>query len=232
MKILALEFSSDARSVAVVESAGTGSPAGGRIAAKILGQAEQLAGRETRAFALVTTALNEAGLEREAIECVAVGLGPGSYTGIRLAIALAQGWQLANGVRTLGLSSADVLAWRAHASGFRGPGRVLIDAQRGEFYAAPGDWREDGPVLEPLRLARLDEAQALPGRVVTGEPSVAARFPDALVLAPDAATLGMLAAGREDFLTADQLEPVYLRAPAFVKAPPLRVIPPLPGTPG
>jgi len=39
----------------------------------------------------LTPALKQAGLEREAIDCIAVGLGPGSYTGIRSAIALAQG---------------------------------------------------------------------------------------------------------------------------------------------
>ena len=47
---------------------------------------------------------------REAIEAIAVGLGPGSYTGIRAAIALAQGWQLAREVKTLGVSSVAAMA--------------------------------------------------------------------------------------------------------------------------
>ena len=46
---------------------------------------------------MIEEALREAGLEREQIEVLAVGLGPGSYTGIRVALSLAQGWQLASG---------------------------------------------------------------------------------------------------------------------------------------
>ena len=77
MKILAVEFSSERRSVAVL--------AEGRV----LGCAAETGGRTARAFSLIESALREARLEREDIECVAVGLGPGSYAGIRAAIALA-----------------------------------------------------------------------------------------------------------------------------------------------
>ena len=94
MKILALEFSSQQRSAAVVE------------AGKVLGEAREDAGGHTHAFALIERALAAAQLEREQIECVAIGLGPGSYMGIRIAIAIAQGWQLARGVKTAGFSSA------------------------------------------------------------------------------------------------------------------------------
>src|SRR5258708_1278026 len=101
MKILALEFSSPIRSVAVC--------AGGRWR----GQAGEPGGGGKHPFALIDSALERAGVSRDEIECVAVGLGPGSYAGIRIAIAIAQGWQLANGVRLLGISSAEVVA--AHA---------------------------------------------------------------------------------------------------------------------
>jgi tRNA threonylcarbamoyl adenosine modification protein YeaZ len=59
---------------------------------------------------LVEEALRQARCEREEIETIAVGLGPGSYTGIRGAIALAQGWQLGRGVNVIGLSSVECLA--------------------------------------------------------------------------------------------------------------------------
>ena len=48
------------------------------------------------AFGLVEDALRQAQLDRAQIECLAIGLGPGSYNGMRLAIAVAQGWQLAS----------------------------------------------------------------------------------------------------------------------------------------
>ena len=80
--------------------------------------------------------LREAGLEREQIEVIAVGLGPGSYTGIRVAISIAQGWQLARGVKLLGVSSAECLAAQAQAEKIFGRVNVVIDAQRNEFYLA------------------------------------------------------------------------------------------------
>src|SRR4051794_23641679 len=85
MKILALEFSSPVRSVAV----------GGDVPKH--GYAEEGGSRETKPFALINAALAQAEISREEIHCIAVGLGPGSYAGIRIAIAIAQGWQLARG---------------------------------------------------------------------------------------------------------------------------------------
>src|SRR5437870_3795031 len=123
MKILALEFSSPQRSVAVVEgdtlkgghqTFGVHSlgcpPAAPRVSEII-----ETGGLGTGALGMVESALRQGQLEREQIECLAIGLGPGSYTGIRLAIALAQGWQLAAGsVRLLGISSTECLVAQAH----------------------------------------------------------------------------------------------------------------------
>src|ERR1043165_2902603 len=94
MKILAIEFSSSQRSVAVLD--GT----------EVRGAAMETATRETHAFQFISRALADAGWDRKEIECIAVGLGPGSYTGIRSAIAIAQGWQFASGdkVKVLGIN--------------------------------------------------------------------------------------------------------------------------------
>ena len=67
----------------------------------------------------------DAKVERREIECIVVGLGPGSYTGIRGAIALAQGWQLASGVKLLGVSSVEGIAAQAQAEGIHGCVDVL-----------------------------------------------------------------------------------------------------------
>jgi len=215
MKILALEFSSETRSVALVES--------GRVA----GRAAESGGRSTRAFALIDAALRQAGWERETIECIAVGLGPGSYTGIRAAIALAQGWQLARPVHVLGIGSVECLAAQAHSEKIHGAVHFLIDAQRGEFYYARAELAETGPRLEALRIIGLEEARSLSAGKQIVEPALLQLFPGARALCPDAAALGTLASGRNDFVGADKLEPVYLRPVSFVKAPPPRVIPSL-----
>jgi len=215
MKILAVEFSSDQRSVAILNGGG------------VLGRAEETGGRTARAFSLIERALSEATLEREAIECIAVGTGPGSYAGIRSSIALAQGWQLARGIRLLGISSVECLAVQALAAGITGPITIAIDAQRNEFYCASYELASHHCTpTAPLRLVSFDDALAHAARSqMIVWPNLQARFPQSRVLMPDAAMLGQLAATRTDFLNGSALEPIYLRETTFVKAPPPRIVP-------
>ena len=92
---------------------------------------------------------------------IAVGLGPGSYTGIRAAIAVAQGWQLARGVKLLGVSSAECLAAQAQAEKIFGRVNVVIDAQRGEFYLATWEISDGGgKEISPLKIVPATEVAA------------------------------------------------------------------------
>jgi tRNA threonylcarbamoyl adenosine modification protein YeaZ len=175
---------------------------------------------------MIGSALNQAGLEREQIECLAVGLGPGSYTGIRAAIALAQGWQLARGVKLLGISSVDCLAAQAQADDVFGEVGIVIDAQRQEFYVAEYEITKEGwQERKGLRIVPRSEIQkrADVGQVLVGPE--ANRWPSGKVLFPRATTLAQLASGRTDFIAGDKLEPIYLRETQFVKAPPPRKLP-------
>ena len=215
MKILAIEFSTAQRSVAIV------------VDGQVRGRTQETGTRETRALSLIETALNAAGLERENIDCLAVGLGPGSYTGIRSAIALAQGWQLARGTKILGISSVESLAAQAREEKTHGRVNVVIDAQRNEFYLARYEVSASGCLeVAPLRLAGREEVLALvrAGEMVLG-PEVPGEWSVARQLFPDAAMVGQLASQRSDFLPGENLEPIYLRQTNFVKAPPPRIIP-------
>jgi tRNA threonylcarbamoyladenosine biosynthesis protein TsaB len=213
MKILAVEFSSESRSVAVLE--------GGAL----LGHAAENGGR--RVIGLVEAALQEAGCEREEVETIAVGLGPGSYNGIRAAIAFAQGWQLGRGVNLIGISSVECLAARAEMEKIFGLVNIVVDAQRNEFYLARFEIGAGvRRAVEPLRLAALAEIEkrdAAAEKIIG--PDITPWFPRAVNLYPDAAVLGSLATGRGDFVSGDKLEPIYLRETAFKKAPPLRILP-------
>lgn len=215
MKTLALEFSSGRRSVAVL------------VDGIVRGEAQEAGGRHTRAFALMDMALRAAGIEREEIELIAVGLGPGSYTGIRSAIAIAQGWQAACGVKLAGVNSVEAMASQAHAEGRRGRIHIFIDAQRGEFYFGAYDLVEEGArLIEPLHIVTPDEAKLLEeGSKAIVWPELREAFPDATILEPDAAMIGRLAAARGEFVDGATLEPVYLRPVQFVKAPAARNIP-------
>ncbi len=222
MKILALEFSSNERSVAIAETS-TGS-AVAQTACKILGTSSETKTQSTPAFRLIGRALGEAQLEREQIECIAVGLGPGSYTGIRAAIAIAQGWQLGRPVSSLGIGSVEAIALRAWEEGNRGAIDVAIDAQRNEFYLAGFELESSGPVArtrtELAPRAALEELIAA-GKIVVG-PDLDRRLPGARLLFPGAEQVARLAAGRTDFVPGEKLEPIYLRPISFVKAPPAR----------
>jgi len=216
MKILAVEFSSSQRSVAVLETPGPGK----LVEAEVV----EAGPVENRPLGMIEQALREAGLEREQVELLVIGLGPGSYTGIRAAISLGQGWQLANGVRLLGISSAECIAAQGYAEGIRGPIGVMIDAQRNEFYVAEYElagegWRE----LAPLKLATFADVKSLhaAGEVLIG-PEVTKWFPGTRQVFPWAVTLGRLAVARRDFVAGDKLQPIYLRETKFVKAAPPR----------
>jgi tRNA threonylcarbamoyl adenosine modification protein YeaZ len=204
MNILALEFSSSQRSVAVVG-------ADRQVLAVVSEQHGKMTG-----VAMLESALALASFTPEQIGLVAVGLGPGSYTGIRSAIAVAQGWQLAHGVPTAGLSSMRVLAEEARAAGRRGEIRFLIDAQRGEVYTALYRLTDFGAQpLENLHISPPELWQNAMGPEASRFASVAE------TLFPSAVTLASLAR-EEQARPAEELEPIYLRETSFAKAPPPR----------
>ena len=207
MKILALEFSSPVRSVAV-----HGGPHPGG--------AEDIGTREMKPFKLIDAALAQAGLSREDIECIAVGLGPGSYAGIRTAIAIAQGWQMARGVKLLGLASAEAVAAHAGQLGIANPVFVGLEVQRGELFVA----EYDASVFERPRLVRpfqrMERAEIGNHAVHRMDlPPDAEEIDGEKPFGPAAAFLAMLAAHRTEFVAGSALEPFYLRPVAFVKAP-------------
>jgi len=214
MICLALECSTSRRSVALARD---GIP---------LAEAFHSGGRDTPLFGLMADVLARAELTPNDLQCLVVGLGPGSYTGIRIAIAAAQGWEFAHSVRLLGIPSVDATAFRAQRLGHRGRTAVVTDAHRGECYVAEYDLGADASprsLITPLRIATKPEIESLrsAGARIVGpdlEPLGIAAHP----IFPDASALAELASDRVDFLAAEQLEPVYLRSTTFVKAPPPR----------
>ena len=78
--------------------------------------------------------LAEHGIARVDIACVACGRGPGSFTGVRIAMATAKGVASALGVGLVGFSTLDAVAWNAWAEGVRGTLLVAADAMRKEVY--------------------------------------------------------------------------------------------------
>ncbi len=123
--ILALETATDGCSVALLH--------GSRIA-----QRQQVAPRQhtTLVFEMMDAVLDELALSRSAVELVAFGHGPGTFTGVRVATSVAQGVSLALNCPVLGISSLAALARGAAQRGHEGRVAVLLDARRGETYYA------------------------------------------------------------------------------------------------
>ena len=88
----------------------------------------------TRLLECVQATMQNAGVSKQDIACVACGTGPGSFTGVRIALACAKGIASALGVGLLGVSTLDSIAWGAHAAGVRGHVQVVADAMRKEVY--------------------------------------------------------------------------------------------------
>ncbi len=209
MMILALEFSSPQRSVALAQGD------------CILSEAHEAGGRGTAAFAMIERVLAAAKVEREQIEMLCIGLGPGSYTGIRAAISIAQGWKFARDVRLVGLGSVEAIASRAHSEKIFGRVGIVIDAQRNELYLAGYNISQDGwREIEPLRIVALADGRlhAGKGETLIG-PEAAKWFANGRNIFPRAEGLARLAA-RNPGASDEQLEPIYLRETNYVKAPP------------
>jgi tRNA threonylcarbamoyl adenosine modification protein YeaZ len=221
MRILGLEFSTPLRSVALVEKCGESGP---------ICRAEiQEGGDQGRSgLVLVDEVLQKAGVERETVDCIAIGLGPGSYTGIRSAIALGHGWNSASQVVIRGISSVEGLMAQAQAQGEYGLVHVVLDALRQEYYVASYHADINGyEEVEPLRLISQEAINLLETKEasILG-PAVSKWFNKARVAFPMAAWIAQLACRRIDACPqSNTIEPIYLRKTEFVKAPPLRKLP-------
>lgn len=88
----------------------------------------------TRLLTCIDEALSHTDATKENIACVVCGTGPGSFTGVRIALATAKGIACALGVGLVGVSTLDAIAWGAQAAGVRGHLQVVADAMRHEVY--------------------------------------------------------------------------------------------------
>ncbi|HEY9111759.1 MAG TPA: tRNA (adenosine(37)-N6)-threonylcarbamoyltransferase complex dimerization subunit type 1 TsaB [Rhodanobacteraceae bacterium] len=147
MNLLAIETATEACSVALLHGDALidrSEMAPRRHAELVLPMAEDL--------------LAEAGIVRKQLDVVAVGQGPGAFTGVRLAISVAQGLALALDVPVVPVSSLAALAMQAPRNG----AAILaaIDARREEIYAGVFRFDADG-LVEPLDRERVLAASAL-----------------------------------------------------------------------
>jgi N6-L-threonylcarbamoyladenine synthase len=92
------------------------------------------------------------------VACVVCGLGPGSFTGVRIGVATAKGIARGLGVPLFGVSTLDTVAWGAWLAGTRGSLGVVADAMRGEVYPARFKLDDLGATrLDPHAVSKAEE---------------------------------------------------------------------------
>ncbi len=125
-------------------------------------EAGERPGHTTQSLTLASELLRQAGIGWGALERIAVGVGPGTFTGLRVGIATARGLAQSLGIEVVGVSSLRVLAQAALQESDSRTRAVLaaIDARRGEAFAAAYDAQGE---LAPPRALPPEDLAAIPG---------------------------------------------------------------------
>jgi tRNA threonylcarbamoyladenosine biosynthesis protein TsaB len=241
LRVLALETSTLVAGVALWEAAAA--PAEPRLLGEI-----EVQSRPNHADVLmrqVETLLGLCELTMADVTAIAVGAGPGSFTGLRIGYATAKGLAYASGAKLVAVPS--LLALAQAGTAYRGPVMAALDARRGEVFVAehqgqggqgpalPGIPIPDAPqgayaaspALLAERIARLAESAARPvlglgsGFAAFASELAVARQVGQLVvqehpLAPPARWVGRLAIDR---VAAGQLEDLSTSAPLYIRPP-------------
>ena len=137
-------------------------------------------GHATRLLALIVDLLERAGIGWEGVDRIAVGVGPGTFTGLRIGVATARGLARSRGIPLVGVSTLQSLALNARADSSAELVLAVLDARRAEVFAAgwyPGDIEAARRAILPPRamapeaLAELVESTGL-GALAIGKGAV------------------------------------------------------------
>jgi tRNA threonylcarbamoyladenosine biosynthesis protein TsaB len=119
-------------------------------------------GHAAQVLAFAAELLDAAGLRFADVDRIAVGLGPGTFTGLRIGVASARALAQGSGAELVGISTLRALAVAAEPAAPAGSGVLaVIDARRGEVFAA--GWRDGRAVLPQVALPPGALAERLAG---------------------------------------------------------------------
>jgi tRNA threonylcarbamoyladenosine biosynthesis protein TsaB len=210
MRVLAVETSSLAGGVALLDDE--------RLVAEYL--LDVSVTHSERLMAAVDRVLADARWTARSLDALAVAIGPGSFTGLRIAVSTVKGLALALGAPIAAVPTLDAMAaalpWAAL------PVCPVLDARKGEVYASLYRWDGRAMCREWDYLAMAPDALAarlLEPVIVMGDGASSIRSPHARVLPPPrrmpspacVGTLGLERLRRGDTVPAAALEPLYLR---------------------
>lgn len=179
-------------------------------------------GHAERLMPIIEETVARSGIELAAVDRLAVSLGPGSFTGVRVSVAAARALALAMGKPAVGVTSLAAMAHEARrALGDRAKGRqlaVAVDARAGMVYLQL--FEDGGTVSDPMLLTAADAALRIGPRPAIVVGSAATAVAEALAggqteaalvdLQPHARAVAVLAA---ENMPSGALRPLYLRRP-------------------
>ncbi len=217
--LLAIESTAGAGSLALYQEkqcvATLDEPDGHRLAERLSIMVEQL--------------LGEASISYRDVKSIVASRGPGSFTGVRIGLALARGLAMAIDCPVRGVNTLDALyAAACQTANVSGECLILVDARRGEWYAqrfASNGRAEATPVL--INHAQL-AALSLPEALITNNAGLLAEVTEETAFSrlpvteihPHAKWLGLSAVatstlpeGREPDTEEDSARPLYVRPP-------------------
>ncbi|NJS40764.1 MAG: tRNA (adenosine(37)-N6)-threonylcarbamoyltransferase complex dimerization subunit type 1 TsaB, partial [Rhodobacteraceae bacterium] len=140
-------------------------------------------GQAERLIPLLEEVLAEGGISWRDLKAMAVGTGPGNFTGVRIAVAAARGLALGLGIPAVGVTRLEALA-----HDLARPLTVVEDARRGEVYVQAFTETDAGPAsLHPINAVSVNGP-------VTGSAAGSAALAPALPIAEAIARIGALRA--------------------------------------
>ena len=166
-------------------------------------------GQAERLIPLAEDLLAGQNLHWRDLDALAVGVGPGNFTGIRIAVSAVRGLALALNIPVHGVTTFEALAHDINT-----PALVLLDARRDRVYAAGQGGLDIKPMLMPV--ADLDSLEPPPDTIIMGFDASAqarrlGRVPGSETQDPTARAIALAAAGRP--IPDRPPAPFYLRQP-------------------
>lgn len=147
---------------------------------------------------MIDAVMKQAGLDFPHLDRIAVTIGPGSFTGVRIGLATGRALSLASGKTLVGLSTLSVMAQTAPEG--TAPILSLLDTKREDFYGEV--FSADGKqTLEPVRIWTMEEVAAADAE---GKMRV-------LKTGADAVAIAQCAAGFIEPSCGEMPEPIYVR---------------------
>lgn len=180
-----------------------------------------------RLMTVIDQAIVQSGLTMDMIDVFSVAIGPGSFTGLRIGLGTVKGLSFSTGKPVVAIPTLEAFAWNFPYCEY--PVCLMLDARKGEVYAAVFRWdgngfhreMEDTSIIPEQLLKRLAGITLFAGEgALLYRDVISTVMKDRAVIAPPAvmvpspgnvAVLGLAKAADGEFISVQEAAPLYIR---------------------